>query len=85
MSSSFGAAKFSGEKTSKVYVFKTGGGNCGFRRKGSGNFCMDLHCKNKTHQNKCSLPDEDKLLVRVPNKVTDVFSSLTISLVVAQD
>ena len=46
---------------------------------------MDLHCKKKTHQKKCSLSDEDKLLVCVPNKFTYVFSSPTISLVVAQE
>ena len=43
---------------------------------------MDLYCVNEIHKNKPSLPDKDALLVRVLNKLTDVFSSLSIKLVI---
>ena len=46
---------------------------------------MYLHCGKKTHKNKGSLPNEDKLLMRVPNKMVDVFLSPTIALVVTQN
>ena len=45
---------------------------------------MNLHCEKKTHKNKGYLPDEDTLLVHVPNKLADVFLSLTIALMVVQ-